>query len=102
MTIDFDYLFLNKNGSKLTDRGVRDIINRLIKKTSITMNVTPHTMRHSFATHLLQSSSDLRAVQEMLGHASISTTQVYTHLDWQHLAKVYDQTHPRAKRKPNS
>jgi integrase/recombinase XerC len=68
-------------------------------KQGITGGVHPHMLRHSFASHVLQSSGDLRAVQEMLGHASISTTQVYTQLDFQHLAKVYDQAHPRARRK---
>jgi integrase/recombinase XerC len=69
-------------------------------KLGITSSVHPHLLRHSFATHVLQSSGDLRAVQEMLGHASISTTQVYTHLDFQYLSKIYDAAHPRAKRKP--
>jgi integrase/recombinase XerC len=68
-------------------------------KQGLASHVHPHMLRHSFASHVLQSSGDLRAVQEMLGHASISTTQVYAHLDFQHLAKVYDQAHPRAKRK---
>ena len=70
------------------------------KRKVINSNVHPHVLRHSFATHVLQSSGDLRAVQEMLGHANISTTQVYTHLDFQHLAKVYDAAHPRARKKP--
>ena len=71
----------------------------LAAKRGLTTHVHPHVLRHSFASHVLQSSGDLRAVQELLGHASISTTQVYTHLDYQHLAKVYDAAHPRAKRK---
>ena len=68
-------------------------------KEGIARDIHPHMLRHSFASHVLQSSGDLRAVQEMLGHASIATTQVYTHLDFQHLAKAYDAAHPRAKRK---
>ena len=68
-------------------------------KLGLSTDLHPHMLRHSFASHVLQSSGDLRAVQEMLGHASISTTQVYTHLDFQYLAKVYDQAHPRAKKK---
>ena len=71
-------------------------------KQGLSRHVHPHMLRHSFASHLLQSSGDLRAVQELLGHASIASTQVYTHLDFQHLAKIYDQAHPRAKRKRSS
>lgn len=92
-------LFLNRNGTRLSPRMVQYRIKQWAIKQDVAGNVHPHTLRHSFATHVLQSSSDLRAVQEMLGHANISTTQVYTHLDFQHLAKVYDAAHPRAKKK---
>jgi integrase/recombinase XerC len=82
---------------------VRDVqrrIKRWALAAGIDTDVHPHMLRHSFASHVLQSSGDLRAVQEMLGHASIASTQVYTHLDFQHLAKVYDAAHPRARKKP--
>lgn len=92
-------LFVGRNGSRLTPRAVQHRIKLWASRQGIAGNVHPHVLRHSFATHLLQSSGDLRAVQEMLGHANISTTQIYTHLDFQHLAKVYDQAHPRAKKK---
>ena len=92
-------LFVGKNGRQLTPRAVQYRIKQWAIKQGIAGNVHPHILRHSFATHVLQSSGDLRAVQEMLGHANITTTQVYTHLDFQHLAKVYDQAHPRAKKK---
>jgi integrase/recombinase XerC len=94
-----DALFVNRVGGRLSNRSVQERLKALALRLGITANVHPHVLRHSFASHLLQSSSDLRAVQEMLGHASISTTQVYTHLDFQHLAKVYDAAHPRAKKK---
>jgi integrase/recombinase XerC len=92
-------LFVSQRGARLTPRSVQLRLNRWAMQTGLSQHVHPHLLRHAFATHVLQSSGDLRAVQEMLGHASISTTQVYTHLDWQHLAKVYDQTHPRARKK---
>ncbi len=92
-------LFVGRNGRQLTQRAVQYRLKQWAIKQGIAGNVHPHILRHSFATHVLQSSGDLRAVQEMLGHANISTTQVYTHLDFQHLAKVYDQAHPRARKK---
>jgi integrase/recombinase XerC len=92
-------LFINQSGSRLSMRSVQMRLRQFAKRQGIPGNVHPHMLRHSFASHVLQSSGDLRAVQEMLGHASISTTQVYTHLDFQHLAKVYDAAHPRAKKK---
>lgn len=92
-------LFLSRYGKGISPRSVAQCLKKRALQQGISANVHPHVLRHSFASHLLQSSGDLRAVQEMLGHASISTTQVYTHLDFQHLAKVYDAAHPRAKRK---
>jgi integrase/recombinase XerC len=92
-------LFLNQRGDAISPRTVQSRLKSWGIKQGLPGHVHPHMLRHSFASHVLQSSGDLRAVQEMLGHASISTTQVYTHLDFQYLAKVYDQAHPRAKRK---
>lgn len=92
-------LFLSRKGKSISSRSVSQRLKMRALKQGISLNVHPHVLRHSFASHLLQSSADLRAVQEMLGHASISTTQTYTHLDFQHLAKVYDAAHPRAKKK---
>ncbi|MEQ1629166.1 MAG: tyrosine recombinase XerC, partial [Gallionella sp.] len=93
-------LFVGARGQRISPRVVQLRMKQWGIKLGITSNVHPHLLRHSFATHVLQSSGDLRAVQEMLGHASISTTQVYTHLDYQYLSKIYDAAHPRAKRKP--
>ena len=92
-------MFVSSRGSRLSRRAVQQRVAHWAKKQGIDARVYPHLFRHSFATHLLESSHDLRGVQELLGHANISTTQVYTHLDFQHLAQIYDKTHPRAKAK---
>lgn len=92
-------LFLGERGGRISPRVVQLQLKKMGIKTNAPTHLHPHVLRHSFASHLLQSSQDLRAVQELLGHANISTTQIYTRLDFQHLAKVYDQAHPRAKKK---
>lgn len=92
-------LFLTKQGKRLGVRSIQKRLNYWGKKQGISDKVHPHRLRHAFASHMLEASGDLRAVQELLGHADISTTQIYTHVDFQHLAKVYDEAHPRAKKK---
>ncbi|MDZ4730183.1 MAG: tyrosine recombinase XerC [Xanthomonadales bacterium] len=91
-------VFVGRSGQRLTPRAIQSRVKYWAKKQGLPQNVYPHLLRHSFASHLLESSGDLRAVQELLGHSDISTTQIYTHLDFQHLAKVYDRAHPRAKK----
>jgi len=97
--IDETALFVGRNGDRLKSRAVQLRIAYWARRAGLPSRVYPHLFRHSFATHLLESSKDLRGVQELLGHADISTTQVYTHLDFAHLARTYDASHPRAKRK---
>jgi integrase/recombinase XerC len=97
--IDQSALFIGKNGTRLTAQSIWQRLKRRSLQAGLATPVHPHMLRHSFASHVLQSSQDLRAVQELLGHANITTTQVYTRLDFQHLAKAYDAAHPRAKRK---
>jgi integrase/recombinase XerC len=92
-------LFVGGRGKRITPSHVWRRLKAWTRRRGLSQHVHPHMLRHSFASHLLQSSQDLRAVQELLGHASISTTQVYTHLDFQALAKVYDAAHPRAKKR---
>ena len=89
-------LFLNKNGSRLTTRGTRNVVQKYIRLASLRGRVSAHSLRHSFATHLLDRGADLRSVQELLGHANLSTTQIYTHLTTEKLKSVYDKAHPRA------
>jgi integrase/recombinase XerC len=92
-------VFRGRNGAPISAAAVRARMKLWAKAQGIERRVYPHLLRHSFASHMLESSGDLRAVQELLGHADIATTQIYTHLDFQHLARVYDAAHPRARRK---
>ncbi len=91
-----DVVFLNKNGKRITTRGVRGIVEKYIRIAGIRKGISPHTLRHSFATHLLNRGADLRTVQELLGHANLSSTQIYTHLSTERLKTVYDKAHPHA------
>ncbi|NOS75177.1 MAG: tyrosine recombinase XerC [Methyloglobulus sp.] len=95
-------LFVTTKGRRLGQRSIELRLSLWCKKKGIQEHIHPHMLRHSFASHLLESSQDLRAVQELLGHSNISTTQIYTHLDFQHLAEIYDKAHPRAKKKPDN
>lgn len=97
--IDEEALFLSQQGKRLSHRSIQQRLKKLGGERASNQSLHPHMLRHSFASHILESSSDLRAVQELLGHSDISTTQIYTHLDFQHLAKTYDAAHPRAKKK---
>ncbi len=93
-----EYLLLNKFGNKITDRAIRMIIDDIVKKSSLKLNISPHTLRHTFATHLLNEGADLKIVQELLGHENIATTGIYTHVSNERLRKVYLDAHPRAKK----
>lgn len=95
-------LFVSRRGGRLGARAVQQRLRLWGQRVGLATRIHPHKLRHGFASHLLESSGDLRAVQELLGHAHIGTTQIYTHLDFQHLAKVYDRAHPRARKKPDS
>lgn len=92
-----EFLFLNKYGGKISDRSIRNIINTIIKETSIKMNIHPHTLRHTFATHLLSQGIDLKSVQFLLGHENLSSTEIYTHVTDEMLRNVYLHSHPRSE-----
>lgn len=96
---DVAAIFVSRFGTRITQRGVQQRLEKMALEQGLPVHLHPHMLRHSFATHILESSGNLRAVQELLGHVDISTTQIYTHLDFQHLASVYDKAHPRAKKK---
>lgn len=95
---DFEAVFVSTHGRRISPRTIQQRVKHWALKQGIEISVSPHMLRHSFASHMLESSGELRAVQELLGHSNISTTQIYTHLDFQHLAQVYDDAHPRAKK----
>jgi integrase/recombinase XerC len=97
--LDEKALFVSQKGRRIAPRSVQQRLRQWAQKQGLPTRVHPHMLRHSFASHILESSGDLRAVQELLGHADIATTQIYTHLDFQHLARVYDQAHPRARKR---
>ena len=96
---DYQALFVSKHGNRISVRNIQARVKLWAARQGIEVSVSPHMLRHSFASHMLESSGELRAVQELLGHANISTTQIYTHLDFQHLAQVYDDAHPRARKR---
>ena len=94
---DNEYLFINKNGTRLSERYIREIINKLVRKCEIDYHITPHTLRHTFATDLLNNGSDLMSVKELLGHSTLNTTSIYTHVSNEQIKKVYNFAHPRAR-----